>query len=105
MASQLLLTPPLAFLLYIVLAGLLSLSGRLLAGPSEASSVKSSTYSSGEAAPTRPAAPGYKQFFVIALFFAILHLGVLVMATGAFTLITAIYLVGLLLALLALILG
>jgi NADH:ubiquinone oxidoreductase subunit 3 (subunit A) len=105
MSSQILLTPPLAFLIYLLLAGSLSLVGRMLAGPSETSSVKASTYSSGEAAPTRPAAPGYKPFFVIALFFAILHLGVLVMATGAFTMITAIYLVGLLLALLALILG
>jgi NADH:ubiquinone oxidoreductase subunit 3 (subunit A) len=67
--------------------------------------MKSSTYGSGEAPPTAAAAPGYRPFFVVALFFAILHLGVLMLGTGGLTLISGVYLIGLMLALVALILG
>jgi len=102
---SILLSPPFAFLIYIPLVVLLNLLGRSLAGPSQANAMKSSTYGSGEAAPTSMAAPGYKPFFLIALFFAILHLGVLVLGTGGLTLMTGIYLFGLVFALLALILG
>lgn len=100
-----LLSPPIAFLANFLLVGILYLFGRMLAGPSHATPDKSSTYSSGEAPPALPAAPGYRPFFVVALFFAILHLGVLVMGSGGLTTITGIYLAGLVLALLALILG
>jgi len=103
--DEILLAPPVAFLIYVVRMTGLSLFGRSLAGPSEASAAKSSTYSSGEASPTRPAVPGYKPFFLIALFFAILHLGVLMLGSSDLSGITAFYLVGLMAALLALILG
>jgi len=102
---QILFAPPLAFLVYLALAGLLSLFGRYLAGPSKSNPLKSSTYSSGEQAPTITAAPGYRPFFVVALFFAVLHLGVLVLGSGLASPVMLIYLCGLLLALLALILG
>ena len=102
---NLLLSPPIAFLIYIALAGLLNAIGRFLAGPPQSSPLKSSTYSSGEAPPTRPAAPGYRPFFVVALFFAILHLGVLVLGTSGLTAVTGIYLAGLVIALVALLLG
>src|SRR5512143_4027457 len=103
---QILLVPPSAFLIYLLLITLLSFFGRSLAGRSmKPSSLKSSTYSSGEAPPTRLAAPGYRPFFVVALFFAVLHLGILVLSTGSLTPVIVIYLVGLLLAILPLILG
>jgi len=102
---EILLSPPVAFLIYALLAGVIYLIGRALAGPSHSNPIKSSTYSSGEAPPTQLAAPGYRPFFVVALFFAILHLGVLVLGSGGFTLISGLYLAGLLLALVALILG
>jgi NADH:ubiquinone oxidoreductase subunit 3 (subunit A) len=102
---NILLSPPLAFLIYILLVVLISLLGRALAGRSQENAMKSSLYSSGEAAPTNLAAPGYKPFFLIALFFAILHLGVLILGTGELTVMTGIYLLGLVFALLALILG
>jgi NADH:ubiquinone oxidoreductase subunit 3 (subunit A) len=100
-----LLSPPVAFVIYVVLVGILYGLGRILAGPSKVTPVKSSTYSSGEAPPTYLAAPGYRPFFVVALFFAILHLGVLILGSGGLTVVSAIYLGGLLLALIALILG
>jgi NADH:ubiquinone oxidoreductase subunit 3 (subunit A) len=102
---KILFTPPLAFLIYLVLAGLLSLLGKRLAAVSGRTALKNSTYSSGEEAPTSLAAPGYRPFFVVALFFAVLHLGVLVMSTGGFSPVMIVYLFGLILALLALILG
>ncbi len=103
--QAILLSPPIAFLISLVLVGGLSVLGRSLAGPSGADALKSSTYASGEAPPTRPAAPGYRPFFVLALFFAILHLGILVLGSGGITPMTGIYLGGLFLALLALVLG
>lgn len=103
--ATLLLSPPIALLINIGLVSLLYGLGRLLAGPSELTELKRSTYSSGEAPPTRAIAPGYRPFFAIALFFAILHLGVLVLGSGGLTVIGGIYLAGLALALVALILG
>jgi len=100
-----LLNPPVAFIVNLGLVGLLALAGRWLAGPSHQSTLKSSIYSSGEAPPVQAAAPGYRPFFAVALFFAILHLGVLMIASGDLSPIMGLYLGGLFLALLALILG
>lgn len=100
-----LLSPPAAFLIYLVLVGILSRLGRLLAGPPQVTPVKSSTYASGEAPPTYLAAPGYRPFFVVALFFAVLHLGVLILGSGGLSVIAILYLAGLMLSLVALILG
>ncbi len=102
---QILLSPPVAFLIYIPLVLLIVLLGRSLAGARMSNPVKSSIYGSGEEAPATQAAPGYRPFFRVALFFAILHLGVLVLATGSLSPVVAVYLGGLILALLALILG
>ncbi|HZU86944.1 MAG TPA: hypothetical protein VFF78_05645 [Anaerolineaceae bacterium] len=104
---DILLSPPIAFLLYIPLVTLIALAGRKLAGPHKAnpSLLKTTIYGSGEEAATGAASPGYRQFFLIAFFFAILHLGMLVLGSGALTLITGVFLGGLMLALIALILG
>ncbi|MFM8322879.1 MAG: hypothetical protein ACKOC5_18365 [Chloroflexota bacterium] len=103
--NNILLTPPIAFLIFLGLAALLSGLGRLLAGPETPSELKSSLYSGGESHHLPAGAPGYRPFFVIALFFAILHLGVLILGTGGLNWMSGIYLVGLLLALAALVLG
>ena len=105
MDTTILLTPLIAFLIYLGAGALLSGLGRMLAEPADESQLKSSTYASGEAGSRRSAAPGYQPFFVIALFFAILHLGVLMLGSGGINWMTAAYLVGLVLALIALILG
>ncbi len=100
------LTPPLAFLLYVPLVLLIVGLGRLLAGTvAQPSAMKTSVYGSGEAPPTFAAAPGYRPFFRIAFFFAVVHLGMLVLGIGSLPLPAAAYIVGLLLALAALILG
>ncbi len=99
------LAAPVAFLAYLVLVAGLAGVGRLLAGPSHEGVLKSNTYSSGEAPPTRAAAPGYRPFFVVALFFTIVHLGVLMLGSSQLLPLAGAYLVGLVVALLALILG
>jgi NADH:ubiquinone oxidoreductase subunit 3 (subunit A) len=96
---------PIAFGLYVVLVAVLSGMARNLASAARPTALKSSSYASGEAAPGSPNAPGYRQFFTVALFFAVLHLGVLMAGSGGLTLVNAAYLGGLILALVALILG
>ena len=100
-----LLTPPVAFMSYVVLAAILFGAGKVLAGPEHGSLAKSSTYGSGEASPTAMAAPGYRPFMIVALFFAVIHLGILVLGSSGLTPLSGVYLGGLILVLLALILG
>lgn len=102
---EILLSPPVAFLLYIPLVLLITWVGRQLAGPGNPGVAKSSSYGSGEKAPHMAAAPGYRPFFLVAFFFAILHLGMLVLGIGNLSWQHAIYLCGLALTLVALILG
>ena len=102
---EILLSPPIAFLILSAAVGLILLVGKYLAGPEKSDPVKSSTYGSGEEAPTNLAAPGYRPFFLVAFFFAILHLGMLVLGSGSFASISPLYIIGLLSALAALILG
>ena len=76
-----LLSPPVALLAYIGLVALLFSFGRLLA-PAGRHKAAEVLYAGGEVAATTKAAPGYRRFFVVALFFAVLHLGALVLATA-----------------------
>ncbi len=105
MDLQILLSPPVAFIIYLLLVALATGSWRLIAAPQHSTTLKETTYASGEAAPSRVASPGYGPFFVIALFFAVLHLGILMLGTSDLSLFAGIYLLGLILALVALILG
>ena len=100
-----LLSPPVAFVLYLALVAVLTGTAHALAAPAHATPLKASTYASGETPPARPAAPGYRTFFPIALFFAMLHLGILMLGSSDLSPYAGIFLLGLMLALLALILG
>ena len=97
------LTPLIAFLIYFLVVSAVSGLGRLFSAKGRKSQFKSEPYASGEDYDPIPAAPGYRQFFVIALFFAVLHLGVIMV--GSSDLSSVVYLLGLMLALVALILG
>lgn len=105
MIDDLLLAPPVAFLIYLALAAGLAGLGRALAGAARPTRLKTSTYAGGERPKARPAAPGYRRFFAGALFFAVLHLGVLVLGSGGTSALGAIYLAGLLLVLVVLMMG
>ncbi len=101
-----LLSPPLAFIITIPLVLLIVWVGEQLSAPAENPSLaKSSLYGSGEQGPLIAAAPGYRPFFLVAFFFAILHLGMLVLGFGNLSNTQALYIIGLALALVALILG
>jgi len=102
---EILLFPPTAFLIYLVLVFLIERAGKTLAGQEHPNPLKSSLYASGEEAPSYRAAPGYRPFFLIAFFFAFLHLGMLVVGTGNLNWSQGVYLTVLILALIALILG
>ena len=102
---QVLLTPPVALAIYALLVGLLLAAAWRLAARGAPSQAKTSTYSGGEKAQVGIAAPGYKPFFMVAFFFAILHLGVLIVGTGGFTVVTGVYILGLIFSLVALALG
>ena len=103
--TNFLLTPLIAFLSYGLVLSVVSGLGRLFAAKGRPSQFKSETYASGEDHDPLPAAPGYRQFFVIALFFAVLHLGVIMLGSSDMSSVTIVYLLGLILALVALILG
>jgi NADH:ubiquinone oxidoreductase subunit 3 (subunit A) len=103
--NSLLLSPLVAFLIYILLAAIFSGLGKLFSATGRRSELKLGTYASGEEHDPLPAAPGYRQFFVIALFFAVLHLGVLMIGSSDLSSVAGVYLLGLILALIALILG
>jgi NADH:ubiquinone oxidoreductase subunit 3 (subunit A) len=103
--NEILFAPPVAFLAYLLLSGALSIAGRLLAGPVQPSTYGNEPYASGEKSSRVQAAPGYRPFFTYALFFAILHLGVLMLGSGGLSALSGIYMVGLILALVALMLG
>jgi len=100
-----LLAPPLAFIAYLVLVGALLGLGKVLAGRQRSPVSERMPYSSGEVSPRVHARPGYQPYFGVALFFALLHVGVLVASTGGFTPVSLVYLGGLLLILLVVVLG
>ena len=103
--KNLLLSPVAAFLIYFAVVSAISGLGRYFSAKGTRSQFKSTVYASGEANDPAPAAPGYRQFFVVALFFAILHLGVLMIGSSGLSAVAGPYLLGLILALIALILG
>lgn len=101
-----LFSPPIALLIYMGLVAILVALGRLMAG-SMSQTTDVELYSSGEMPPPADdrSVPGYRPFFVVALFFAVLHLGVIVLVTGGLSHVAILYLIGLMLVLLVLILG
>jgi len=103
--SDLILSPVIAFIFYMALVAILSLIGRAVAVRGKAAAGKRERYAGGEEHDSQPAAPGYRPFFKVALFFAVLHLGVLMIGTSGFSPFTGVYIGGLILALIALILG
>ena len=103
--KNILLSPLVAFLIYFAVVSIVSGLGKLFSAQGRKAEFKTATYASGEENDPIPAAPGYRQFFVVALFFAVLHLGVLMVGSSDLSPTAGVYLVGLILALVALILG
>jgi hypothetical protein len=103
--TDFLLSPLVAFIVYMLIVAAVSGLGRFFSAQGTPSLFKTATYAGGEEHDSAPAAPGYRPFFVVALFFAVLHLGVLMLGSSDLSPVAGVYLMGLVLALLALILG
>jgi hypothetical protein len=100
--------PPIAFLIYLGLCGILAGIGRYVSQDANVHT-NTSLYASGESSAGEQeealVVPGYRPFFQVALFFAVLHLGVLVLASSSGSPMSLVYVLGLVVMLIALILG
>ena len=96
-----LLSPPVAVLTYVGLACVVLVLTRIARGRRHAGS-RSSTllYASGEEPARAHASPGYQPFFGGALFFALLHVGVLIASIVGDQPMAAMYAAGVLVVLL-----
>lgn len=99
------LLPPFSLVVYLPFVALFLMLGKKLAGPEHPSTEKSRTYGGGESAHKESSIPGYSPFILIAFFFALLHIGILVLGTSTLQWTTIVYMIGLALSLIALILG
>ena len=93
--SQLILAPPIAFIIFLIVVYLIYKGGGVLALRKKVEGKKLDTYACGEDIPSGKVQHAY-QFFRIAFFFTILHVAALVIATvpsGSAALLGIIYLV------------
>ncbi len=81
MDLEILLSPPLAFLLAMGIAWLVYAFGALLGPALNATPGKLEPYACGEDFEAEKFSFGYRRFFVAALFFTIMHVAVLSVAT------------------------
>jgi NADH-quinone oxidoreductase subunit A len=105
-AIDILLSPPAAFVLFLGAAFLLYLLGKRMAPKPTDVGGKLTTYACGEDIPGTKIQFGYRLFFFIALFFTIMHVAALVIATapsGKLALFALLYLAVVFLAILALV--
>ena len=75
------LTPPLAFLLLLIVISGLSWLTRGLSPKGAHSAGKGEPYACGQDVPTGRIQPSYSEFFPFAFFFTIMHVAALVIAT------------------------
>lgn len=103
---DILLSPPVAFVLFLAAAALLYLLGRRMAPKLRDVGGKLTSYACGEDMPGTKIQFGYRLFFFVALFFTIMHVAALVIATvpsGKIVLFAILYLTVIFLSILALI--
>ncbi|HPW55656.1 MAG: hypothetical protein KA072_05000 [Thermoanaerobaculaceae bacterium] len=81
MDFDILLSPPIAFLIAMGIALLVYGFGKLLAPALDATPGKLEPYACGESFEAEKLSFGYSRFFVAALFFTIMHVAVLSVAT------------------------
>jgi NADH:ubiquinone oxidoreductase subunit 3 (subunit A) len=97
-----LLFPPVAFSIFLIIGLLLLLLGSALAAKGKSSSGKKTPYACGENFPAERVQPDYAAFFPFALFFTIIHVTALILATlpaGNIALLGILYMVGVVIAL------
>jgi NADH-quinone oxidoreductase subunit A len=78
---DILLSPPIAFVIFLVFFYILYMLGGLVAPKVKKEGGKLATYACGEDVPGSKIQFGYRLFFFIALFFTMMHVAALVVAT------------------------
>jgi NADH:ubiquinone oxidoreductase subunit 3 (subunit A) len=94
--ADILLSPPLAFIIFLGFAYAMYLFGKAIGAPAQPSPGKLEPYACGENFTAEKFAIGYRRFFIAALFFTLMHVAVLSIATvggGEYTLRAMGYLV------------
>ncbi len=79
--NQILLLPPLVFLILLVVGYVISLGFSKLAFKGHAAPGKMEQYACGEDIPAQNVRPDYSQFFPFAIFFTIMHVVALILTT------------------------
>jgi NADH:ubiquinone oxidoreductase subunit 3 (subunit A) len=100
--AKILLFPPVVFSIFLMVGLMLNGLGALIAAKGTASSGKKTQYACGEDVPAEKVQPDYAAFFPFALFFTILHVTALILATlpnGNIALMGILYMAGVALAL------
>ncbi len=103
---DILISPPIAFVLFLAFAYLIILLGRRMAPKMNKVGGKLTSYACGEDMPGTKIQFGYRMFFFVALFFTIMHVAALVLATvpsGKIVLFAALYLAVIFLSIMALV--
>jgi len=101
-----LISPPVAFLIFLAVGYLLYVLGSRMAPKMRKEGGKLTTYACGEDIPGVKLQFGYRLFFFIALFFTMMHVAALVLATipgGKIVFFGIIYLVMIFLSIMALV--
>jgi NADH-quinone oxidoreductase subunit A len=96
-SAKFLLFPPVAFAIFLLIGVLLYMFGSLLAEKGSLNNGKKTQYACGEDVPAAKVQPDYSFFFPFAIFFTIIHVTALIMATlpiGNIALMGIIYLAG-----------
>ena len=103
---DILISPPIAFVLFAIIATLLFRLGRRMAPKANNVGGKLTSYACGEDMPGTKIQFGYRLFFFVALFFTIMHVAALVIATvptGKIVLFAVLYLAVIFLSIMALV--
>ena len=82
--SNLLLTPPITFVIFLALGLLISYLGSLVQAKGKESAGKLTSYACGQSDVPNHISPDYSQFFPYAFFFTIMHVLALVVATAPY---------------------
>ena len=104
--TSIFLSPPVAFFLILIAAILLYLLGKRIAPKPNNTGGKLTSYACGEDMPGTKVQFGYRLFFFVALFFTIMHVAALVIATvpsGKIVLFAVLYLAVIFVSVMALI--
>lgn len=97
MNADFLLFPPVVFTIFLLIGFILLLFGSFLAAKGKTSQGKRTQYACGENVPATRVQPDYTLFFPFALFFTIIHVTALIMATipgGNIALMGILYMAG-----------